>query len=176
MTIHEFPTSLDRGKKGEAVLEAHFTDLGWTVEKPTREEDHLGIDRWHTKDGERYSVQYKTDYETKVYGNVFLESVSNDRTGTKGWLWTCKADWLFLLMNGVSETDGSSDYFVFPGVTTLANRCRKGGTWGLNKIRASRNKGPGYNYCSHGIIVPVKDLDLFYPKARRTIPGVVIPD
>lgn len=53
-------------------------------------------DAWASVDGARQSFELKVEAEDR-FGNFYLESWSNKRTSRRGWLYTCRADWLCYL-------------------------------------------------------------------------------
>lgn len=83
--------------KVEKYLDSFFRYRGWSIKKTSYRQHrilHLG-DRVFSKEGKRYFVEYKSGIQTFYTGNIFLETVSVDRAGKPGWVYTCKADYLF---------------------------------------------------------------------------------
>lgn len=58
-----------------------------------------GVDRVVTRsDGSVITVEYKFDVAAKRTGNLFFETISNDKERIPGWGWTSQADyWIFLI-------------------------------------------------------------------------------
>jgi hypothetical protein len=68
------------------------------VSKDTKYQQ-AGIDRLITReDGSVISIEYKCDLAARWTGNLFFETLSNDKEGIPGWGWTSQADyWIFLI-------------------------------------------------------------------------------
>ena len=98
MTEPSFHRDLRRGLQAEEHLDEVFRSRGWTITRGSREEDWSGIDRHFTKGGHTRTVQYKTDWKARKYGNVFMETISNSRSESLGWALTCEADWIIYFM------------------------------------------------------------------------------
>ena len=93
-----------RGKAVEAFLDEFFRNDGWQIEPTTSYEERvlcLG-DRHFARDGFRCLVEYKSGLQTAHTGNVFLETISVDTAHKPGWVYTCRADFIFYaaLLNG----------------------------------------------------------------------------
>lgn len=83
-----------QGKNVEAYLDAFFRYRGWTIRQATPHEERvlcLG-DRRFSKGVENYWVEYKSGIQTFYTGNIFLETISVDRSNKAGWVYTCRAD------------------------------------------------------------------------------------
>lgn len=85
------------GKDVEAWLDKYFRLRGWSITEasPYAERvQHLG-DRQFRKDGRSFWIEYKSGIQTFYSGNIFLETISVDATKTPGWVYTCRADYIF---------------------------------------------------------------------------------
>lgn len=144
-------TSTPQWRSGEAVadyLDRFFRARGWEIKPTTRHEErvlHLG-DRHYTRSDEHYLVEYKSGLQTAATGNVFLETVSVDSRSVPGWVYTCRADYLFYatLLNGsilVFEPEA-----LRAQIEVLKRRFR------VTRTRKGQNAG----YDTHGVIVPLR--------------------
>jgi hypothetical protein len=97
--IYRFDTQLARGEWGEAVLDDYYCQ--WChITQATKRQQFIGIDRLFTTmhSGKQWDVQYKTDFKVQIYGNLIVETVSNNVTETLGWGYTCEADVIIWLL------------------------------------------------------------------------------
>jgi hypothetical protein len=94
-TAYGFIDQKTIGDKGEATLDKFFIDRGYKVEEVSKKEQKMGIDRYIINGlGIRTAVEYKTDTRTATTGNVFVETISNSKTGALGWAIKGQADFL----------------------------------------------------------------------------------
>lgn len=94
-TAYGFIAQKKIGDKGEAMLDKFFTDRGYRVEDVSMKEQKKGIDRYVINNaGQRVAVEYKTDTRTATTGNIFVETISNNKTGALGWAVKGHADHL----------------------------------------------------------------------------------
>ncbi len=95
MTTYQFATQLADGITGEDYLDQKFAPC-YTIVPATSSEQSHGIDRWFTSrsNGDRFSVEYKTDRTAGRTGNAFIETVSVDTAHKPGWAYTCQARYL----------------------------------------------------------------------------------
>lgn len=97
---YNFDTQRKLGKKGEAFLDrwlvSHYNVLDVSENLMYQQS---GIDRLvKRQDGSVITIEYKCDLAAKRTGNLFFETISNDRSSTPGWGWTSQADyWIFLV-------------------------------------------------------------------------------
>ncbi|HMN10867.1 MAG TPA: hypothetical protein PKD55_00930 [Bellilinea sp.] len=95
MTLYNFKDELRHGQDGEARLDKFFEGLGFAIQPANRDEERQGIDRWFTNgEGDRRSVQYKTDFMSQDTGNLAAEIISVDRPLAAGWAFTTTAAWI----------------------------------------------------------------------------------
>lgn len=137
-----------RGKDVEAFLDDFFRADGWQITQTTPHEERalcLG-DRRFARDGSTYLVEYKSGIQTFYTGNLFLETVSVDTAQKPGWVYTCRADFIFYatVLNGF--------ILVFrperlrAEIESLKQQFRTAVTSG--------NQNDGYN--THGVLVPLE--------------------
>ena len=87
--VYVFEQSLDKGKKAERVIDNCFQQWFEIQTVSIEYEKEHGIDRI-LKDrlGREFTVEYKTDWVTDSTNNVFVETISNDKTSKPGWAFT----------------------------------------------------------------------------------------
>lgn len=142
--------STPQWKSGSNVadfLDAHFTALGWDITPTTQHEERtlcLG-DRHYRRGDDHLLIEYKSGIQTAVTGNVFLETISVDTADKPGWVYTCKADYIFY-----GALDNQKILIFRPDtlrerMTEMAGRYRT----------VSTSKGQNVGYRTHGVIVPL---------------------
>lgn len=90
--VYDFARQFENGKAGEEELDAYF-GRRYTIYHVNRDQERCGIDRiFVNRRGERMSIEYKTDTTAGRTRKVFIETVSGDAIGRKGWVYTCSAD------------------------------------------------------------------------------------
>ena len=138
-------------KSGEEVanfLDGFFGRRGWRIEATTRHEERdlrLG-DRHFTKGAVHYYVEYKSGIQTYHTGNIFLETVSVDTQAKAGWVYTCRADYIFYaaLLNGKILI--MQPPTLRAAIETLKTRFRE----------VKTTKGQNETYDTHGLLVPLE--------------------
>lgn len=135
------------GKEVEAYLDGYFSQRGWLIKQTTDHEERvlcLG-DRHYWLAGAHYHIEYKSGIQTFYTGNVFLETISVDTLAKPGWVYTCRADFIFYatLLNGE---------ILIMKPTKLRAEIE-----GLKtKFRQVRTcKGQNETYNTHGVLVPL---------------------
>lgn len=135
------------GQIVEAFLDRFFASQGWRIERTTPHQErvlHLG-DRIFSKNGQSYHVEYKSGIQTGHTGNIFLETVSVDRSGTPGWVYTCQADYLLY----ACLLDREILVFIPSSLrSTLSGQKQK---FGETQTGHEQNKG----YNTRGLLVPL---------------------
>lgn len=135
------------GKNVEAWLDDFFQRRGWYITVATKHEERvlcLG-DRRFKKIGYDLWIEYKSGIQTFYSGNIFLETVSVDSENKPGWVYTCKADYIFyatllnhkILVFTPTKLRSEIEYLksVFPTRPT------------------KHHQNDGYN--THGVIIPL---------------------
>lgn len=99
--MYTFHGQLRAGSRGEQTLDAVFA-ADWMITPATDAEQRQGVDRHfqHRTHGQRWTVEYKTDYAAGRTHNAFLETISVDATNKPGWVYTCQADWVLYFAVG----------------------------------------------------------------------------
>jgi hypothetical protein len=165
MPPHDFDRSLAHGAAAEARVVEHLTRAhGWSCVEAPRADQWHGIDLVaRTPDGRSLKVEVKADSVAHRSRRAFIETMSNDRTGRKGWVHTCVADWLLYLVEPLTL------YWFLPEVLRahlpewerLADLGR--GRWG----RRSADNG---TYHTLGIVVPLHVFSLHAERAEALQP------
>lgn len=135
------------GKQVEARLDVFFRARGWDIVQTTAHQERalcLG-DRIFRRPGARYFVEYKSGIQTFYTGNIFLETVSVDTAKKPGWVFTCKADFIFYaaLLNHeilVFQPDSLREK-----IYELRSRFRE--------VMTAHDQNAGYN--TAGVVVPL---------------------
>jgi len=146
---HQFKS----GKNVEAFLDDFFRYRGWTVEPTSAHEEqvlHLG-DRRFTRDGDTWLIEYKSGVQTFYTDNVVRETISVDSEGKPGWVYTCKADYMFyaaLLNDKILVFDPEKLRAEIDGLKAR-----------FKEVKTSNNQNKGYN--THGVIVPLDYAEQF---------------
>lgn len=135
------------GKKVERFLDEFFRGHGFTIVTLSSYAErvlHLG-DRKFTKDGQEFFVEYKSGIQTRYTGNIFLETISVDVTDTPGWVYTCRADFIFYaaLLN--------QKILVFRPSKLRAEI--EGLRASFPEVKTAHQQNQGYN--THGVLVPL---------------------
>jgi hypothetical protein len=146
-TFTETP-QFKQGMAVEAFLDDYFRAKGWTIKRVTPHEERvlcLGDRVYSRGDGTTLHIEYKSGIQTGKTGNIFLETISVDTTGKAGWVYTCRADYLFYacVLNGV--------ILVF-----VPSRLRAKMPELKQQFReVATGKGQNVGYNTHGLIVPL---------------------
>lgn len=136
---------------GQAVadfLDRFFEARGWAIEPTTPHEERvlcLG-DRRYRRDGTHYTVEYKSGLQTAVTGNVFLETISVDSQRKPGWVYTCRADFIFYAALGNGLILAFKPEKLRAEIEGLKARFRV----------AKTGKGQNRGYDTHGVVVPLR--------------------
>lgn len=135
------------GKDVEAYLDAFFRARGWTIWQTTPYEERVLCigDRHYQKDGVTLRIEYKSGIQSGFSGNIFLEILSVDRQGVPGWVYTCKADFIFYaaLLNHkilIFKPQALRECIEYLKAMFSQNRTR-------------HQQNAGYN--THGVLVPL---------------------
>lgn len=148
---YEFQTQLSLGQEQEARLDKHFGSR-FSIRESNMAEQKLGVDRWFTKDGRSWAIEYKADFKAAQTGNAYIESVSVGRwqDGTLvveklGWVHTSNANWLVYLVVGTGKI-----YIIRPFELRAA-------MW-LWRERYPVVFAENVTYTGEGILVPLAEL------------------
>lgn len=148
MTVHHFNDKLAQGESYEAYLDGVFRSWGYVVDAVDRFDQRRGIDRvmFNPRTGETTAVEYKADSMAQKTGNAFVETISVDTTGKRGWAYTSQADYLAYYIPG----DGLLYLMAF--TTLRAHLPRWQATY---RPVGARNDG----YMTRGIAVPLREFE-----------------
>jgi hypothetical protein len=97
---YDFETQRKVGQKGELFLDRWLSPVYKVLDvSDDIKYQRSGIDRVVTRsDGSIITIEYKFDIAAKRTGNLFFETVSNDKELIPGWGWSSQADyWIFLI-------------------------------------------------------------------------------
>jgi hypothetical protein len=97
---YDFDTQRNVGQEGESFLDRWLSPKYKVLDvSEDLKYQRSGVDRIVTRsDGSIITVEYKCDMAAKRTGNLFFETVSNDKERIPGWGWSSQADyWIFLI-------------------------------------------------------------------------------
>ncbi|MEK4798049.1 hypothetical protein NYE37_03845 [Thermoactinomyces sp. FSL K6-2592] len=145
--IHSFQEKLKEGEAFERELDNHFSKW-YQIEKVNiKTQRKMGIDRIFKNrfDGKIIKVEYKADSAAGKTGNIFVETISNSKSGAEGWAIKCQADIViyFIPMTG--------ELIAVRPIDILLN---------LPRWIATYKKAPAFNssYRSFGRLVPIEEF------------------
>lgn len=98
--IYHFASQHALGQKYESILDAWLSKKHKIIDVSSDlKYQKAGIDRLIIRpDNSIISVEYKCDAAAQRTGNLFFETISNDRKNVPGWGWASQADyWIFLI-------------------------------------------------------------------------------
>jgi len=155
--LHDFFKSLEKGKKGEAIVAKYLAALPHVVALDYKGKDEafqkMDIDfPIRNRDGHEWSVEVKTDYKDHPE-NLFYETISCIRTGSIGCMDKTRAQYI-------------AYYFIEPNIIYWFQvkpfRAWFHANMGNPRIRRIHPKNKGYT--SEGYLVP---LDLLKEESPR---------
>jgi hypothetical protein len=158
--IYSFRTQLTKGEKAERRLDKHFSGF-FRIDHASEREQRNGIDRWFEAfdaahdplGGQRFGVEYKTDWRASKSEMAFIETVSVERGGVverRGWAYTSLATWL------VYYVPGAETVYVLPMQALRANLPK----WmAHHRTVGVQNEGGGNAYITRGLLVPLTQLE-----------------
>ncbi|MBN1580528.1 MAG: hypothetical protein JXA89_07475 [Anaerolineae bacterium] len=153
---YDFQRQLQQGRQGEDRLDRYFSRWCW-IKPGNHMEQRMGIDRIFTnkETGERWLVEYKTDFTAGRTGNAFVETtaVENAITHKPGWAFTSRATHL------VYYVPADNIIFIFE----MGHLRSELGHW-LSQYPTRDVANIGYT--TRGILVP---LDEFQTHAIRVL-------
>lgn len=153
--MYEFNKQLSIGNIHEQALDNYFRDNGYQVIGVSQAEQFHGIDRifQDLEDGRTLTVEYKVDLLTDKTGNVFIETISNDKKHKPGWALSSWAQILCYLTPLTGEL-GKKYYVLYwcymPELKTWLK------PWSKTFPKAGPVENRGYN--GWGIAVPEDEL------------------
>lgn len=144
---YDFNKQLADGEAGEAYLDSYFSTR-FDIEVVGRDGQRRGIDRVFRcrETGKCETVEYKTDKKAQYTHNAFIETISVDTEGRRGWAYTCTADLIFYYIPG----DGI--VYVLEPVTVRRLLADWVARYPTRKVKNS-------TYHTHGVCVPLCELE-----------------
>lgn len=136
------------GKQVEAFLDDFFRKDGFKIRQTSPREErrlHLG-DRQFNKAGQTFFVEYKSGIQTFFTNNIFLETISVDTAGRLGWVYTCRADYIFYAALLNHKILVFRPQKLRAEIDTLRSRFRETKT----------GRGQNKTYNTHGVLVPLE--------------------
>lgn len=138
-----------RGKTVEKFLDEIF-GLNYEIRQTTQEQERslcIG-DRIYTRQGKTLNIEYKSGIQTHYTGNIFIETISVDdpRHYKKGWVYTCKADYIIY----ATILDGCLLVFRPDDLRNKLDFLRLK----FKEVATSNHQNDGYD--THGLIIPVE--------------------
>lgn len=146
--MYNFGAKLKQGQGGEAYLDNHFSEW-YAIKEASGAEQRKGIDRWFTakaKNSKPFSVEYKTDWTAGRTGNAFVETVSVDTAGKRGWAYTSESLYLIYYIPD-PET-----IYVLP-MASIRSRVDQ---W---KKQYPERRIPNKGYFTIGALVPLDEFE-----------------
>lgn len=97
---YDFETQRKVGQEGETFLDQWLHPVYKVLDvSGEMKYQHAGIDRIVTRsDGSVIMIEYKFDLVAKRTGNLFFETISNDKEMIPGWGWSSQADYWIVLI------------------------------------------------------------------------------
>jgi hypothetical protein len=152
MKTYSFVEQLEKGAKGEKVLDEYFKQWYDIREATIEQQKDEKIDRLFSpkqrpaqpEEREWIKVEYKTDDRTDDTGNLFIETWSSVEHRRYGWAYASKADMIV--------------YYALPDTIYLIDRqdlLRILPDW-LKVFKTHRIKNKGYT--TEGLAVPVEHI------------------
>jgi hypothetical protein len=144
---YTFDAQKAKGDSGESFLDCWFA-IDYEVCPATRQEQRRGIDRIfiQRRTGQRFRVEYKTDYKAAETGNAFVETVSVDTAGRAGWAYSSQSDYLIYYI--------PADGLIYVLALEVL-RCELPRWLREYPHRAAQNEG----YATHGVLVPLDEFE-----------------
>lgn len=135
------------GKAAEAFLDEYFRSIGYAIRQTTPHEERvlcLG-DRQFRLNGSAFFVEYKSGIQTFYTGNIFLETISVDTASKPGWVYTCRADFVYY----AALLNGKILVFKPDQLRTMIDDLKRQ----FREVKTGKGQNTGYN--THGLIVPL---------------------
>ena len=97
---YDFETQRKVGQEGETFLDQWLHPIYKVLDvSGEMKYQQAGIDRVVTRsDGSVITIEYKFDLAAKRTGNLFFETISNDKEMIPGWGWSSQADYWIVLI------------------------------------------------------------------------------
>jgi hypothetical protein len=150
--MYGFDNQLNKGEKGENILDRYYSKW-YSITPVSMSSQKAGMDRvWEERTtGMRTSVEYKTDEWTPKSGRVFIETVSVDTVGKKGWAYTSLAQWLIYYVPGFRRAYRITMLNIKHYLPYWIERIGKVPGYEYKKVK---NNG----YFTEGIVIPLSEF------------------
>lgn len=128
-------------------LDDYFAKLGWKIHPTTQHEERvlcLG-DRHYERGADRLTIEYKSGIQTFYTGNVFLETISVDTQNKPGWVYTCRADYVFY----AALNNGKILIFRPDALRARIDELQ------VRYPTLATSRGQNAGYKTHGVVVPL---------------------
>jgi hypothetical protein len=148
MTTYDFNEQNSKGQAAERFIDSCFADKFIIREATRYEQLNQGIDRHYTnrERGNKFTVEYKTDWKAWDTHNAYIETTSVDYKGSPGWAvktqshrvfyYLPQAELLYVLRTPVIRSMLAQWERLYPTVP-------------------AHNRG----YKTWGILVPIEDIE-----------------
>ena len=141
---HDFASSLQRGKLGEAIARTHLELKHHAVVQVVEDmgRQRLGLDLivQLPPGGLTLQLEVKTDYRAQKTGNVFFETRSTNVS--TGWVYSSQSDFILYFLDGIGEVLWFPVSRIKREIGTLMEQY---------PIKVVQNKG----YTSQGVVIPL---------------------
>lgn len=157
---YDLQEQLELSRQRDHEIDKHVKNV-WLVNTVNRDFERAGVDRiWtHRDSGMRWSVEYKHDTLAHKTGNVFVETVSVDTAGKKGWAYTSTAQ---LLVYYVVEGE-----YAFIARMHEIRRRLPGWERFYKAKHATTTDRAGNAYKTWGVLIP---LQTFRAASEKVVP------
>lgn len=142
-----FHSANSRGKVGEALISEWLLSRKWLVLDTSSHKlfQEVGVDFVIEKEGEVRCIDVKTDSYTT--GNFYIETVSNDLKGTRGCIYTSRADDWFYYYSATHSLKLFNPQEMAAYIDSPTGQT-------LRRTKAASYIGNNVAYHSHGVLVP----------------------
>jgi len=146
MSTFTFSEQLEKGEIYETTLDEFYSQW-FQIKHVSLAAQKMGIDRVFTSivDGTKYTVEYKGDERASRSGNAFVETMSVDTSGKKGWAYTSCAQVLVYFI--VKEK-----YVIRFDMNTIKLYVKE---W---TKKYCSGKADNLNYNTYGVCVPLTEF------------------
>lgn len=175
---YDMKEQLELSRLRDSEIDKHFMDK-WRISKEVpRGLERLGVDRvWvHRETGRRWTVEYKHDTIAHRTKRVFIETVSVEEAGVKGWAYTsCARILVYYVVGG--------EYAFVIRMDEIERRLPVWERCCETKTASTVDKRTGRTYKTHGVCVPLfqfraaadKVVPVYSGDEPSAEPGNVIP-
>lgn len=150
MPEYDFEEQHKKGVRYEQLLDDHFKRW-FRIAPATKFDQRNGIDRIFTRKIDEcvFTVEYKADFKAHATGHVFVETVSVDSRGIRGWILKTRAQ---IIAYYLTQRDHVYLLYAADMKTMLPQWVR---LYGSGSARNVDSRG---GYSSKGILVPIESI------------------